>query len=308
MGSWKKLVWESGMFAGLQRIFCRILKALNLIPSPYWQHRLVIPSVIEVKTGGDNSFKMLDTGLRIEKSLYWKGIAGHEPNSVSIFLKLAAKVDWVIDVGANTGLFALSAKSVNSNLEVYAFEPMPFFYQFLSQNIALNHSGIKAVQKAVSDEEKVLKFYIPEPGKGNLYSSTLKPDHYFGHQQSAPQVIEVGCIRLDSFLTGNHLSGEGLLKIDAEGNDYEVMKSLGSCLGEWLPVMIVENRSLETAKKMSALPGMESYRFFSIPERKGEKGRWIDCPVDDAGRNILFIPGAKIEWVMEIIKSVFVKE
>lgn len=62
---------------------------------------------------------------RIAGEIYDRGIAGFEPESVRTFLSLLARSASVIfDIGANTGVYALSAARVSPHASVLAFEPV----------------------------------------------------------------------------------------------------------------------------------------------------------------------------------------
>ncbi len=294
-----KKVWNSDPAISLQRYFSRTLKLLNLYPGKFVRH-LAIPKKFYYDIDGNHGFWMNDSGYRLEKALYWKGIKGHEFGTITLFSKMAPFCDWVIDIGANTGLFALIARSLNQKAKIFAFEPMPFFENIINKNNELNGFDIKILEKAVSDIEQKLTFYMPAKGKGNIYSSTVKIEHYLGHQETTPETIEVNCIRLDNFFLKHEFFGIGIIKIDAEGNDYEVLKSMGNYLSILQPVLIVENRSKEVADKMMELPGMESYRFLSIDDGTGTFKK-INIPMDSQGRNILFYPVQKSEFLNRVL-------
>ena len=65
----------------------------------------------------------------------------------------ARKAQVVIDVGANVGLFAVYAASLNRAAEIHAFEPFPKNLAQLEKNLALNPGHrIKPHLAAVSDK------------------------------------------------------------------------------------------------------------------------------------------------------------
>lgn len=237
---------------------------------------------------------MKDSGLRLEKSIFWNGINGHEPGTMKLFSELIPHCNWFIDIGANTGIFSLYAQSLKRNLISYAFEPVPDFFNLLRANNDLNGFSIKAEKVAASNQVGKVAFYLPQKGMGNAYSATLKLEHYFGHQQSKPIILEVETIRLDHFFSNHSIEGYGCLKVDAEGNDFEVIEGLGMELERLQPIMIVENRRGDVASRFLTLPGLKEYLFFAIADSDMNILKEIQTPVDSAGRNILFIPKNKI--------------
>jgi precorrin-6B methylase 2 len=59
--------------------------------------------------------------------LYWNGVNGFEKETISLFMKLLKFTDTVLDIGANTGAYALIAATDNVHRKVYAFEQYPKF-------------------------------------------------------------------------------------------------------------------------------------------------------------------------------------
>src|SRR5438105_12803523 len=74
----------------------------------------------------------------------------------------------IVDLGANTGYYTLVAsKLVGSSGRVYAFEPDPAMFGYLTRNIALNAcENVTAVQQAVSDRVGSASFIRQEQERG----------------------------------------------------------------------------------------------------------------------------------------------
>src|SRR5260370_25620164 len=70
--------------------------------------------------------------------LYWYGLKRFEPSTVPLFVELARKSRGVLDIGANTGLYAVLACAANPAAKVFAWEPVPYLAQKLRNNISLN--------------------------------------------------------------------------------------------------------------------------------------------------------------------------
>ena len=43
----------------------------------------------------------------------------------------------ILDVGANVGLFSLSYATMFEEAEIYSFEPVPFIFNYLNQNLTV---------------------------------------------------------------------------------------------------------------------------------------------------------------------------
>src|SRR5262249_58762655 len=75
---------------------------------------------------------------RIALKLGRQGVFGYEPECMQVFLRLLANTRFFVDVGANTGLYALVAAIQDPARRVVAFEPVPEIHDMLRANIALN--------------------------------------------------------------------------------------------------------------------------------------------------------------------------
>jgi FkbM family methyltransferase len=123
-------------------------------------------------------FQVSHTGEWLENSLFWKGISGYEPISFELWKNACRFSQTILDIGANTGLYSLIAKTVNPGTQVYAFEPLPSFNAALRKNIRLNGFDVEVVEQAVSDFIGTAEFYAPQRGQGNLYSSSLSLERW----------------------------------------------------------------------------------------------------------------------------------
>lgn len=123
----------------------------------------------------------------------------------------------VFDVGAAVGatsrIFCKDAKIV------YSFEPNLENFNTLKDIIYLERiTNIKPFNVAVSNQNSVLKFHNRE--SHGVHSLGKHP------KGKVLKTTEIQSIRLDDFYQNNFHNGEtiGLLKIDTEGFEYEVLK------------------------------------------------------------------------------------
>jgi FkbM family methyltransferase len=245
----------------------QIFTALKTVYSPsesVYKH-LHFHGVIEMKVDKNVKFKMNHFGFQIENEIFWKGLdGGWEKNSVTLWIKLSKNAKTIIDIGANTGIFALIAKTVQPSAKVYAFEPIKRVHKKLHENILLNNYDIKSYPLAVSNNNG--KAYVYDnPEIENVYSVTVN-----SYMNAADLVgktkTEIDIITLDSFIEDNQITSIDLLKIDVETHEGEVMEGFMKHLPVFKPTFLIEILRNEVGEKVQhCLEGL-GYLFFNIDE------------------------------------------
>lgn len=278
---------------GLLRQISRFLRWAGYVPSGRWFHRLPVPLVVSMDFFSGHQVLFENRGYALEKGIFWKGKQGYEPGTLEVVLKLAGVCKWFVDVGANSGFFAVTAACANKDLEVHAFEPMPAFCGLIRRNAQLNAVAVQVHGVALSNSAGLLDFYVPRAGQGNIYSATLSRAHFAAHQNTEPLVLQVPVVVFDTYMSANTWQGNGLVKIDAEGYDYEVLDGMYALLSEKRPYLIVENWNDSIAQKMIQLSGLANYVFFAIPEQQLAM-RVINSPNHNFGSNTLCCPQEKV--------------
>jgi FkbM family methyltransferase len=112
--------------------------------------------------------------------------------------------DLFVDVGANIGAYTVLASGV-AGAKTMAFEPSPFNYQYLVQNVRLNGLTAKAtpLNLAVGSEEGVLRL-----------TEGLGTENYIAQDHGAGQTVETKVTTLDQALADLR---PALMKMDVEG-------------------------------------------------------------------------------------------
>lgn len=151
--------------------------------------------------------------------------------------KLIPENGLVIDIGAQVGNMAV-AYSLFAE-KVLAFEPNPATFEVLEKN-AQSNPNIKPYNYAVSDTEGSLQFHYSDPGFCNGGFAT-RTEHGIGVTGHVVP-IDVFAINLVNFVSENSidLSNLSLVKIDAEGHDKDILKTLTPIINEYTPYLITE--------------------------------------------------------------------
>jgi FkbM family methyltransferase len=145
----------------------------------------------------------------------------------------------VLDVGANTGFYALLAVSARPDVGVIAFEPFPPAIAMLRENLLLNPRGdsVTVVEKAVSDREGRAALFVPEASHGMVETSCSLNDQ-FKHQHVAALDVEV--ITIDRYLERLGQPPISVVKIDVESMEHAVLRGCQRTLQRDRPVVFVE--------------------------------------------------------------------
>jgi FkbM family methyltransferase len=141
----------------------------------------------------------------------------------AVFKNFVVDKATVIDVGANIGMYSLlAAHLVGDGGRVFSFEPTRESFNSLLKNIKLNDlTNITPVMSAVSDSEGRVNFLNNKRSKEQNRLATAEV------KEEKNEVEEVQAVRLDNFLKFNNIDGVDFLKIDVEGAELLVMRSLG---------------------------------------------------------------------------------
>lgn len=200
----------------------------------------------------------------IANRLFWTRTFDFELDTVSVFLALLPLTSTVVDVGANTGIYAILAgltpEESGTLREVYAFEPVPQIYGALRRNLALNHlSHVRAECSAVGDVDGETTLYIPADVMYPTGASTLKGLRH------AVEEINVVCRRLDTYFS-EISSTVDLIKIDTEATEPAVLKGAQQLLERDKPFIICEVLPGRTEAALESLLHPLGYRYFWITD------------------------------------------
>jgi FkbM family methyltransferase len=175
------------------------------------------------------------TGVKVDVNLgefvgYWIFMDGsyEEPWIRQVALIVKGKV--FFDVGANIGAYTLSlAKEAQ---RIYAFEPEKLSYSSLVDSLKLNQiTNVLAYKIALADRnQKEIPLYINIANRG---LSSLKVHYPEGEQT-------VASVTLDSFIKTHKIRKIGLIKIDVEGSELDVLEGAKDTLLEIGPPILIE--------------------------------------------------------------------
>jgi FkbM family methyltransferase len=227
----------------------------------------------------------------IANRLYWKGIDGFEKDTLLLFINLLKFTDTFLDIGTNTGIYALIAATDNPARKVYAFEPVPRIFRYLKRNVELNKvNNLQINSSAITNYDGEITLYIPS-GRVPTSSSTAK-----GFTE-ANEVISVPALTIDSFVTMNHISKVDLMKIDTETTEHKVLEGARNVLERDEPIIICEVLKGKTEKYLHSLLDNTDYKYFLISKEGLVEKEQIEGDATYKNMNYLFITERKMQEI-----------
>lgn len=202
----------------------------------------------------------------------------------------------VIDIGAQVGNMSV-AYSLFAE-KVLSFEPNPATFEVLEKNSHLN-TNIIPFNYAISDEEGVLTFHYSDNGfcNGGFATRTRQGIGVTGH--IVP--IDVMAINLEKFIQNSdiEIGNISLIKIDAEGHDKDILKTLVSIITTHKPVLITEiYNGLNAAEITDLLDTIHSLGYKAYDEEinnldlknLGKEIKSINDINPNSGHNLICVP------------------
>lgn len=199
-----------------------------------------------------------------------------------------------IDVGANTGFYALLAACASRATTVHAFEPYPPVLETLRRNISLNRleDRITICPYALGSSAGRQPLYVPLQDHGLVESSAslnagFKPEH--------SDVIEIDVTTLDAYVAGLPSARVGLLKVDVESTEHQVIAGGSSTIARDRPLIVLEVLHLADHRRLGAFCADNDYIPFTLhhdrierrPDVRFHGDAWNQCFCPEERRPLL---------------------
>ena len=186
------------------------------------------------------------------------------PDSVVYSEILKLNPDTVLDVGSNSGQFALALREAGFTGRIISFEPVTQTFRELEAN-ASRDANWQCWNLALGDKPGELPIHI----SGSSLSTSLLPIGNL-HIELMPQSKEVGVemvkvVKLDDWAEGKKLGARIYLKLDDQGYELAVLRGASQLLKSVVGAVVELNfRPLfdGQSKYHEVLREMETYGFF----------------------------------------------
>lgn len=255
----------------MRRVIQKLTKHVYIrgLPRVLWLSRRILRPPLAADC---TPIATLPNGLRfalpIDDYFQWMSVWGYfQPEIERLILDSLADGDTFVDVGANVGLFTLTARQrVGRDGGVVAIEPEPRARGILRRNIALNGfgAGISVLKYAISDHSGFVSFEVAK----QLGHSTALRDY------SGIESVERICVEtltLDAAVTRANVdpASIALVKVDVEGLEYEVLAGAQRVL-EGAAALIIE-----VNPDALAANGKTFEDLWNIITRAGRTAFWV---------------------------------
>lgn len=260
------------------------------LPKSIFQH-LHFRSVISIPVDA-TEIRMRHYGYQIENNLYWQGIdAAWEPATMSVWRTLAPHARGVLDIGANTGLFALVAQALNAHGLVVAVEPVARIYERLAHNVALNGMGIICVCEGISEAVGLGTFV--DPATDHFYTITIEQ----GSDGSPPAGRSmtrrtVALTTVDALAERLGMKQVDLVKLDVESHEPAALRGAAKTLQQQRPNLIVEIWNDQVGVEVDAILRPAGYVGYRIDEAARTLALCTATRTEGTA-NFLFVPTEK---------------
>lgn len=221
----------------------------------------------------------LNIGNIVDGMLFFNG--SYEEKWINSSIPLI-KHKTFIDVGAHIGIYSLFLTDYAK--KIYAIEPELSNFNRLVSNIAINSiKNVSTFNKAVySVNNKKLDL--------NLHRDSGLHSLVLASQKSKSQ--KVTTITLDYLIQKNKITNIGLIKIDVEGAEIEVLKGAKKTLKKYHPTILIEinkPRLKNTNKAINIFIFLKKYSYspFQLKDGKFIKTSYADLS-SRYNDNILF--------------------
>jgi FkbM family methyltransferase len=231
MKSWR-LDWALTELANLASLE-GLAKHSRVLSSPwrYWATLLLklVPAVwpfpveLRLKAGGVVTVEEFMT-LFIYKEIFVDGCYD---------VPLPTAPSLILDVGANTGLYMIRMKQLYPNCKIHGFEPMPSNYVQLRRNLRLSGlAGVETHPRGVGGTTRREKLFVHDK---NLGGHSIYPS-----QTGSERHVEIELVGLRELLDG--MGGErcSVLKLDCEGAELEIIKSIDEQMAQRIDNVVFE--------------------------------------------------------------------
>jgi FkbM family methyltransferase len=197
----------------------------------------------------NNQYHKLHLSLNIEKftqKIMWNYFSAgkfYEPEESKFLEQVLKPGDTFIDIGAHIGYYSLlAAILVGDSGRVISIEPDSVNVNWIQEHIALNQfSQMQVIPTVLGAETKEVEFFFNSDNDGGHALWDVGMHSHNTISRDRPQILTLPMTTLDEVLRNQSLTGIKLIKIDAEGAEYQVLQGALQTISTYqVPYIICE--------------------------------------------------------------------
>ena len=226
------------------------------------------------------------------------GLNGYEAPLPALLIEAVRRfLGAFVDVGANTGLYAVLAAHARPGMDVHAFEPFPPVLEVLRSNVALNRpfAHVTVHPLAISDTAGPCTLHLPPPLGSIIHTSaSMDPDF----NPPGGEVVSAQATTLDEFWFDGGQPRVGVVKIDTEGTEDRVLAGGRQLVERERPLLIYEvlpRAAVDGIADFASDLQYEDIRLHPDGLRLG-----MEIAFDERGWNHIMVPRERLASVAEI--------
>ncbi|MBB1284662.1 FkbM family methyltransferase [Flavisolibacter sp. BT320] len=193
----------------------------------------------------------------------------------------------VFDIGAHHGNTISKILQLTPNASIHAFEPFPKSFEILKQKYSSSEQ-IKLNNMALSNFPGTSEFFFNYNEETNsLHKSVIVGDKSLDHLTKNIGYIKVFVSTLDQYVFSKKISSIDFLKIDAQGNTFEILEGAKSILNAKIPKRIYAETEFveiyENEKRFSEIEilmrsfGYKLVKFYNMNYTSSGLLAWADA-------------------------------
>lgn len=140
----------------------------------------------------------------------------YESGSTQLAKRLLSKGGLFIDIGANFGLFSCIVAKGNEEVKVISIEPNYQMIGRLIDNIQLNSLEERVMVLNAAISNRLQSVTMEQPAKDNLGTTVTRA--------GTPGLLSILSCPLEFVFKENNITVAELIKIDIEGNEFEILE------------------------------------------------------------------------------------
>jgi FkbM family methyltransferase len=150
---------------------------------------------------------------------------------------LSPRLQFVVDIGANRGQFALAARHQVPAAKVIAFEPLPDAASKF-QRLFRGDPSVRLHQVAIGPHSGDATIHVSRhDDSSSLLAFSPLQEHFFpGTEEVRTDMVRMG--RLSEFLSAREISSPALLKLDVQGFELQALQGCENLLHRFSQIYV----------------------------------------------------------------------